>query len=322
MGENSAIEWTDHTFNPWYGCTKISPGCDNCYAEGWAKRSGLVAWNAPPRAAGNSAWRQPRKWNDEAGKAGIRKRVFCASLGDVFDNQADPAWVACLWLLIWETPNLDWLLLTKRPQNIAAALPKAYPFMPAWGDGWPHVFLGVTAENQTEAERRIPILLRTPAARRFVSCEPLLGGVSLRCLPWTSDRGFVDGLTGETQHRETRARDPDRFPDTERLDWVIAGGESGPGARPMHPAWVRNLRDQCQRAGTPFFFKQWGEWLPSDQLGAGALTALDRRYLDAAGHECHGSRSNVVVHKVGKKAAGATLDGREWREMPTPERQP
>ena len=308
MGEHTDIEWTDHTFNPWYGCTKISPGCENCYAEGWAKRSGLVEWDGPPKRASESAWSQPRKWNKEAARTGIRKRVFCASLADVFDNQAPAEWRHDLWNLIYSTPHLDWLLLTKRPGNIAKFLPECDEL---FAERFPHVSLGVTAENQQEADRRIPILLATPAARRFVSCEPLLGPVDLADIRWPADRPrFPD--TDDLSDARTALR----LIDGTRLDWVIAGGESGPGARPMHPARARGLRDQCARADVPFFFKQWGEWLSSDQQGAGETPSRERRHLDVDGQECHGSQANAVMHRVGKVAAGALLDGRAHQEMP------
>lgn len=226
MGEVTGIEWCDHTFNPWVGCARVSAGCDNCYAETWARR-----FNRPQLWAGGRVetsepgWRKPLAWDRKAALCGARRRVFCASLADVFDNQADPDWRARLWRLIRVTPHLDWLLLTKRPQNIPAMLPAD------WGaDGWPNVWLGVTAENQTEAERRVPLLLKVPAPVRFVSCEPLLGRVDLSA--------FLPGL-----------------------DWVICGGETGQRARGMHPAWARSLRDQCAAASVPFFFKQWGEWI-------------------------------------------------------------
>jgi protein gp37 len=225
MAVHSKIEWTDATFNPWVGCTKISPACDHCYAEGWAKRTGAPAlWQGERRRTTAPYWRQPRKWDAMAQAAGKRAKVFAASLADIFDNQVPEGWRAELWALIAETPNLDWLLLTKRPQNITKMLPS--PEIGAWGNGWPNVWLGTTAETQTEANQRIPHLLRVPAHLHFLSVEPLLGLVDLsRWLPGACD--------------ETRAT----------VAWVICGGESGPGARPMHPDWARTLRDQCAAAG-------------------------------------------------------------------------
>jgi protein gp37 len=271
MAENSKISWTDHTFNPWVGCTKVSLACDHCYAEAWSKRSGLVEWgNHPRRRTSESYWRQPIKWNRNAEAAGVRRKVFCCSLADVFDNQVSPDWRADLWALIAETPWLDWLLLTKRPQNIAKGmLPGSYVEqllgrdLPSWP--WPNVWLGTTVENQAEAETRIPPLLSVPAKVHFLSCEPLLGSLHLP------------------------AQDTYWYP----IDWVIAGGESGPRARPPMIGWVRSLRDQCGYAGIPFHFKQWGEYGPDDP---------------SAGH--------TAMHRVGKMRAGALLDGREWREFP------
>lgn len=269
MAENSNIEWTDHTFNPFIGCTKVSPACDNCYAEAWDAR-GLQGresrWGPHADRTRTSAanWRKPLAWNRAAAAAGKRARVFCASLADVFDNHRSikMEWRSDLWNLISATPHLDWLLLTKRPQNIARFLPDN------WGDGWANVWLGTTVENQEEADRRVPVLLGIPARVRFLSCEPLLGQIGLRPRDDFSDRG----------HGRAWLR-PDG------VSWVIAGGESGPGARLMNPEWARSLRDQCADAGVAFHFKQWGE------------------------HDHYGRR-------VGKKIAGRLLDGREWNQMP------
>src|SRR5258708_6509049 len=203
MAQNSKIEWTDHTFNPWVGCTNVSPGCDHCYAESWSKRSGLVKWgNNPRRRTSEAYWRAPAKW--QAGAAafraqhGRRQRVFCASLADVFDNQVDKAWRAELFDLIAAAPALDWLLLTKRPQNIAKMLPKDWP-----QHGWPNVWLGTTAEDQARFDQRWPVLSSIPAAGRVISYEPAIRPVRLH---------------------PKHAAQP---------DWLIAGGESGHGARPM-----------------------------------------------------------------------------------------
>jgi len=248
MAENSKIEWTHHTFNPWTGCTKISPACDHCYAERWAKRSGHVKWgpNAERQRTKPGTWHGPEKWNSVAGKTGQRLRVFCASLSDVFDNHRSikDHWREDLWDLIYRTPNLDWLLLTKRPQNIEHYLPKD------WGRGWPHVWLGTTVEDQTEANRRIPYLLRVPAKVRFLSCEPMLGPIDLTHV---NDDSIVmiDALRGlggwPVAHAEVGPR----------IHWVIAGGESGAKYRPADPNWFRSLRNQCADAGVPFLFKQW-----------------------------------------------------------------
>lgn len=246
----SSIEWTDFTFNPWIGCQAVSPGCDHCYAE---TQNGFYKWNkagwgphAARRRTSAGYWKQPLKWNREAEAAGERRRVFCASLADVFDNHAsiEPSWRADLFDLIKATPALDWQLLTKRPQNIGDMLYQAIGYdldLALWP--WPNVWLGTTVENQAEADRRIPHLLAVPAKVRFLSCEPLLEEVNF--------------------YRTSASMPLDNHPWQNRpilggLDWVICGGESGPKARPMHPDWARALRDQCAAAGVPFFMKQMG----------------------------------------------------------------
>lgn len=333
MVENSKIEWTDHTFNAWTGCQKVSPACDNCYAEGWAKRSGLVKWGPGEKRRRTSPayWQQPLKWNRIAERDGVRRKVFCASLADVFDNRVPDEWRADLWLLISATPHLDWLLLTKRPQNILKMAPHMAS-RPGMMWPWPNVWLGTTAENQEEANRRIPHLLAVPAAKRFLSCEPLLGPVDLTDLRGTDHQGTChrNALTGETWHPGCGSDSSTTWRDGPRIDWVITGGESGPGARPMHPDWARDLRDQSQAAGVPFFFKQWGEWAPHQPKAGGDLGGdvragrvsivhptgqTDVEVWRATGRNTiPGSR---FMARVGKKAAGALLGGREWREMPT-----
>lgn len=254
MAENSGIEWCDHTFNPWIGCTKVSPACDHCYAEAWDAR-GLqgqpTRWGPHADRTRTSAanWNKPRAWNRKAAAEGQRYRVFCASLADVFDNHKsiEPELRADLWKLIRETPHLDWLLLTKRPQNIAKMLPYS------WGDGgWHNVWLGTTVENQTEADRRIPALLSVPARVRFLSCEPLIGPVDLTKVDPKIYAATGNALTGRWRWEGGPVRNEWRG-----LDWVITGGESGPDYRPADPDWFRHLRDQCKAAGVPFLFKQW-----------------------------------------------------------------
>jgi protein gp37 len=223
MGKTSKIEWTDATFNPWVGCTKVSPGCDHCYAEGWAKRSGLVKWGETRRRTSPATWKEPLTLEREAAAAGVRKRVFCASLADVFDNQVPDEWREDLFRLILRTPHLDWLLLTKRIGNVKAMLPAD------WGDGFPNVWLGISIVNQEEADRDIAKLLKIPARIRFLSCEPLLEAVDLT-------RWLVDG------------------PRT--IEWVICGGESGAHARPMQIEWALTMKEDCRREGVAFFMKQ------------------------------------------------------------------
>lgn len=221
MGKDSSIEWAHHTFNPWIGCQKVSPACDNCYAEAWDKRFKGDRWGSHANRTRTKTWREPSKWNREAEAAGVRYRVFCASLADIFDNHRSiqPEWRADLWQLIRDCTNLDFLLLTKRPGNIVKYLPDD------WGNGYHNVWLGATIENQ-KATDRLVALTCTPAVVRFVSAEPLLGPVNLG--------------------------DHIRY-----IHWVIAGGENAINYRPVNPDWFRYLRDQCSAAGVPFLFKQW-----------------------------------------------------------------
>lgn len=249
MAENTAIEWCDHTFNPWVGCTKVSPGCDHCYAEAWAKRSGSVKWGGDRRLTTPANWRKPLQWQAKAAEFqalhGRRQRVFCASLADVFDNAAAPQWRVDLFRLIAMTPSLDWLLLTKRIGNASemikqavdgarcARLPNKTPQWP-----WPNVWIGATVCSQEEADRDIPKLLDVPARVLFLSIEPMLGPIHLPTAKAFGLHGFGVHVRG--------------------VDWVICGGESGPNARPMHPNWALSLRDQCAAAGVPFLMKQMG----------------------------------------------------------------
>jgi protein gp37 len=224
MAENSKIEWTDHTFNPWIGCQKVSPGCDHCYAESLSKRYGWVEWgpHGQRKRTSEANWKKPRQWAKAARTSGRRPRVFCASLADVFDNQAPQEWRDDLFRVIQETPELDWLLLTKRPENIAKMLPVAWISHP---DGvQKNVWLGTTCEDQAAYDQRWPILSKVPATIHFISYEPAIG-------PLRINGALVP-------------------------DWLICGGESGPGARYMLPAWAVDIRNDCERVGTYFFMKQ------------------------------------------------------------------
>lgn len=358
MADRTGIEWCDSTFNPWIGCTKVSPGCDHCYAarQDTFRRWTPEGWGGPRRRTSVALWKQVEKWNDKrfmecaacgwrgecaaevigCGACGsidhladTRRRVFCASLSDVFDNQVPTEWRADLFQLIAVTPHLDWLLLTKRVGNahamIGSALQSLYwedevgeaAPMPPWP--WPNVWLGATVVNQAEVDRDVPKLLATPARVRFLSVEPMLGPVDLErprpgpdldqgggrmiCQPWLIQSG---------------------------IDWVICGGESGTGARPMHRDWARSLRDQCAAAGVPFMFKQHGMWCTSadmlDQTGDSIYTDdLSRLRVAATAMGIDGRMShdaNLVgerpetLYRIGKKAAGRTLDGREHNDFP------
>jgi protein gp37 len=326
MGADSKIEWCDHTFNPWIGCTKVSPGCVHCYAEGESKRRGWAQWGKGKERHRTSAsyWKQPMKWNREAEQRRIQElhsvpagvphnfvkpRVFCASLADWLDSEVPVEWLADLLALIHATPNLDWLLLTKRPENFRNRIGRVENSLTEplaawyWLFHWLHyggapenVWLGVSVEDQKRADERIPLLLETPAAVRFLSCEPLLGPVTLckGCPGCPNDCGWTPGKNGYGIH------------------WVIVGGESGPGARPMHPDWARSLRDQCIQADVPFFFKQWGEWVPADSYNEHLFSCAGAHTY--AKCDQHGAQ---YMMRVGKKRAGRLLDDRSWNEFPT-----
>lgn len=226
MSANSPIEWTDHTFNPWWGCSRVSPGCENCYAEALSVRYGHRVWGpartTPRRLFGRQHWEEPLKWNAAAQQQGIRRRVFCASMADVFEAHAQlEEHRLQLWSLIERTTMLDWLLLTKRPDNIRSMIPPRWLTSPQ-----PNVWFGTSVEDNRRAKERIGVLAEVPASVRFLSCEPLL-----ELLPELP-------LTG--------------------IDWLIVGGESGPGAREMRREWALDLLAQCRTAGVAFFFKQTG----------------------------------------------------------------
>ena len=303
MAENSKIEWTDHTFNPWIGCVKVSPGCDHCYAETLMDtRYGRVKWgvNGTRMRTSEANWRKPVSWNREAGKQGVRTRVFCASLADVFEDREELIpWRQQLFHLIGQTPHLDWLVLTKRPENVLHFGFQQQLWWP--NESFPHnVWIGTSVEDQRRADKRIPHLLRIPASIRFLSMEPLLGAVNL------AEPGHLNcyGMAGNIG----------------KVNWVIVGGESGQGARPMHPAWAQSIRDQCQAASVPFFFKQWGEWSPG--AFGGIHSKKPAIYLTCDGlqsddHSRWGREDNPqLMTMVGKAPAGRMLDGREWSEFP------
>ncbi len=261
MAENTSIEWCDHSWSPWEGCTRVSiaatggGGCDHCYAERmnrWLRKGENWGTGAPRREFGEEHWQKPRRWNDRAARDGTRPRVF-PSICDPFDNEVDPAPRARFFALVAETPRLTWLLLTKRIGNARGMLPEQ------WLRGeWPgNLWLGITAVNQTELDRDAGKLLALPAPVHFLSYEPALGSIDAsRWLGPQCNNGSVPGpggVGGVTCHRCGG-----QFGHCLGLRWVIAGGESGPHARPAHPDWFRSLRDQCTAAGVPFFMKQMG----------------------------------------------------------------
>lgn len=285
MGEVSNISWTDATWNPWIGCVKVSPACTHCYAErDWDNRRHVAKWGSSGTrvVTSDSNWAKPKAWNRKAEASGIRQRVFCSSLADIFEDwqgvmhdhkggtvDASMSFIReqVFWL-IDETPYLDWMLLTKRPENIQMFWPDNRMRHNVW--------LGTSVENQEYADKRIPELLncRHLSPVLFLSCEPLLGPVDLMEIEETTEAGkrwFSAIGTGN--------------PDGAKVDWIISGGESGPSARPSNADWFRSLRDQCAAANVPYHFKQWGEY---DQYGM----------------------------RVGKVAAGNMLDGRHHLEFP------
>jgi protein gp37 len=296
MSDNTGIEWTDATWNPTTGCTKVSAGCDHCYAETIAHRfAGTAAYPdgfeptlRPERLELPLRWTRPR-------------RIFVNSMSDLFHDDVDPGYIAQVWATMARAPRHTFQILTKRHarmrslvagdlyDQVVAELSLATGHLEqriVWP--LPNVWLGVSVESQQWAGIRIPALLGTPAAVRFISAEPLLGPIELH--PYWTD--------GRPQYgpAETLERGP-------RLDWVIAGGESGRGARPMHPDWPRSLRDQCVNNDVPFLFKPWGEWRPTradDSLERRPVVEIDGR----------------TMRRVGKKTAGRELDGRTWDQYP------
>jgi protein gp37 len=283
MGENTKIQWADNTFNGWIGCTKVSPACDHCYAEELATRYGWAEWGVgkPRHRTSPENWKKPLAWNRKAEKLGIRYRVFANSLSDVFDVEVPDAWRDDLMLLIEATPNLDWLLLTKRPRVMREYFERR-------GSVPENVWAGTTVENQTMAELRLPELLRVPAANRFLSCEPLLGPLDLIHIPLTKPDEHsvfrtINALTGVRGHGSKFGFTETTDPIQPHIGWVIVGGESGKDVRPIEQDWIRSLRGQCEGSGAAFFFKQWSGRNP--------------------------------------KTLGRLLDGREWNEIPHPERR-
>lgn len=364
MGENTKIEWAHHTFNPWRGCTKVSPGCANCYAATFSKRNpkilGVWGDDGTRVIAAPQNWLQVLNWNDRLEGTGQRERVFCASLADVFEDWTGPVmshqglieieasvsksgeWKhrdktisdvrRTLFEVIDRTPNLDWLLVTKRPENIRRMTPCKQDNN---GDGdcsgcsrgnnlckyRPNVWLLTSVENQEQADKRIPELLkcRDLSPVLGLSCEPLLGPVEI-----------VSTACGDMLYSSGDDFNPGS------IDWVIVGGESGHDARPMHPDWARSLRDQCQSChdGIPFFFKQWGEWSPWEldqpplRFNAGRTNCVDVHTLpDLTSHEVVDQwywpadqfaemQSTVIYRKSGKAKTGRLLDGCSHDEFP------
>ena len=387
MAENSKIEWTDHTFNPWWGCVKVSDGCKFCYAETLDGRYNAndPHWGPMRRRKffSDNHWKDPHKWNREAENSGVRRRVFCASMADVFeelpeghpDREAMDAARRRLFQTIAATPHLDWQLLTKRPENILPILKRLqeevegefWNFYANWLDGKPphNVWLGTSVEDQ-ESVARVARVIKVPAVVHFLSCEPLLSSLDLsQYLPRQGVRqptatswsvsyylaecktcGYVGtsewfsgdmGLDADSDSYCPKCHSPHTGP-IDGLNWIIAGGESGPHARPMHPDWARRIRDQCAAADVPFLFKQWGEWTsePLTSDGIEHQSALDvegQRWAlsikkglfswlapNAGLWSCDNAalpRTGLVaLKKTGKKNAGRLLDGIEHNGFP------
>lgn len=319
MGDKTNIEWTDSSWNPIRGCSRVSEGCMNCYAETIAKRfsgegqpyEGLIAkggqWNGNIMIV-DHILDQPLRWKKP-------RKIFVNSTSDLFHENVTDEQIDRIFAVMALSPQHTFQVLTKRPERMLEYLTgHAAGGRHIWAEGqkikmprgqhkpdpdWPlpNVWLGVSVEDQKAADERIPLLMKTPAAIRFLSCEPLLGQIDL-------------GYNDTCDHKYYSCTDIGCW---SGLDWVIAGGESGPGARPMHPDWVRSLRDQCKAAGVPFFFKQWGDWYPREFRNW--VHKQDHLFC---GFEDEGPfREGPWMERVGKKKAGSMLDGEEIKEYPT-----
>jgi protein gp37 len=279
VSDGTAIEWTDATWNPVTGCTPVSEGCDHCYAKRIYERfHGKGSFEKvelhPDRLDAPLHWRKART-------------VFVNSMSDLFHDGVPGVFIGAVWATMADTPQHTYQILTKRPGRMASVLRTYAKWCGPSNAVLPNVWLGVSVENQKWADVRIPKLLETPAAVRFLSCEPLLGPVDLDNEEWLPPWGDGQGRA---------------------IDWVIVGGESGPGARPTHPDWVRSLRDQCVAAGVPFFFKQWGEYVHRD-----ALSDYLAREIDSSENLAGNPQK---WFRVGKKLGGREVDGRTWDEYP------
>lgn len=357
MGKTS-IEWTDASWNPVVGCTEVSPGCANCYAARLAAtrlkhvaeyvdlaeiKNGTARWKGevgfcPDRLEEPLHWRKPR-------------RIFVCDMGDLFHEEVHLKILDRVFMIAALSPEHTFQILTKRAkrmqdyfatdpakrilelqmgiENGSIAISESVRQKRFVNPEWPlpNVWLGVSVENQHFADERIPALLSTPAAVRFISAEPLLGPLDLHSIP-DGSTGYYDlaypGGSGRFDHQGSRISDA-------RLDWVICGGESGPGARPIHPDWARSLRDQCQAAGVAFFFKQWGEWAPAGRVETLKTAQRGERsrlgvfqpdgVFDEGSLGAYNGSTNATgwhtMNRIGKKAAGRLLDGREWNEFPS-----
>lgn len=300
MAETSEISWTDSTYNPWIGCTKVGPGCDHCYAEAdFDLRKGIAKWGDGEPRHRTKTWPQVLKWEREHAdfflKHGRKRRVFAASLADIFDNQVEEEWRKDFWGLVRATPHLEWLIVTKRISNVRRMLPADWCDYPA---RYSHVVLIVTVCNQPEIDRDGVRLLSIKRDFRWLrvglSIEPLLGPMIFRWSIWDAPFTF---------------------------DWVIVGGESGPEARPMHPEWLRAIHDECRTGEIPFHFKQWGEWAPAlSEPGIKMSkekpnTESIRLCVDGSIYNGDG-RAFVTMLKVGKRESGRKLFNKTYNGFP------
>lgn len=359
----SKIEWTEKTWNPIAGCTRVSEGCRHCYAESMAKRLAAMGQEKYEGLVdANGHWTGKISLDPEAHVEPLTRKkptvYFVNSMSDLFHENVPSFVIGAIFGIMAATPHHQYQILTKRPEQmlhffkVISSISKncepaccwqyalnlglednIWPISKTWP--LPNVWLGVSVENQEAANERIPLLLQTPAAIRFLSCEPLLGPIDLNSIPRLSRgvNGFPDpiGVFAEWQEEPCRAKLRNG------VDWVIAGGESGPGARPMHPFWVRSLRDQCIESGTPFFFKQWGEYKPlnphyvsdciSDKEHEDCenynydwddprLSILDTFGRDWNGEKAQDPPGTYFMYRMGKQKAGRELDGQIWDEMP------
>lgn len=308
MGRTTGIEWTDSTWNPIRGCTRVSEGCRNCYAESVAARfsgagrpyEGLakfVVVDGAPDARWTGELRFVQEHLDDPLRWKEPKNIFVNSMSDLFHPAVTFEWLAAIFDVMARAPQHNYQILTKRPERMLNTLTAggdpnvATDFEQTYSQQWPpkNWWFGVSVEDQKTANERIPILAKCPARTKFVSYEPALGALDLAA-----------------------ACDD---PSLASIDWLICGGESGSHARPMHPQWARAIRDQCIDLGIPFFFKQWGEWIP---VGHAADSLAEGDQLPSRGYawaENPGGKPNAMV-RIGKKRAGAVLDGREWKEYP------
>lgn len=363
MGQKTSIEWTDASWNPIRGCSRVSEGCRNCYAERTAARfSGagqpyedLAKIVNIPRKNGSTAttearWTGVLKFIPERLEDPLHwkqpRRIFVNSMSDLFHEGVPNKWINLIFGVMAQCPQHTFQILTKRPERMkkwaayvedfafphgietydpklvnwpnkttivesTASLYRGYPYVSSWP--LPNVWLGVSVEDQATADARIPLLLETPAAVRFISAEPLLGSIDLRNLRKNEHgEGWLDSLTGASCGYDQS------FIET-NLDWVICGGESGGHARAMHPDWPRSVRDQCRAAGIPFFFKQWGEWAPTSAVEiakCGDRQTFRRKQFTAKDPATGAENVSAEVFSYGKKIAGRELDGRVWDEYP------